>query len=85
MDKKTYEYDRQHPRARYDNERLTNNRRINKCAWCKTCVFRDKVGELGPQKCFCGVYDWDNPKPSTIMFDNIRCDFYERDPDIEDD
>ena len=76
---------KKHPMARYLNERLTSNRDINKCAWCKSCIFRDKAGDLGPQKCFCGVYTMENPKPSAIVFDNIRCDFYERDPDYCDD
>ena len=73
------------PMDRYLDEVLTGNRDINKCAWCKKCIFRDKSDDLGPVKCYCGVYDWDNPKPLTVVLDNIRCDFFERDPNVPDD
>lgn len=47
---------------------------------CKTCKYRLKTFEDGYKRCVCQKYkDLDHDKPSGILYENQKCEFYEED------
>ena len=59
----------------YQNERLTNNRKLPKFEQCKGCIYADKTPKYGWEKAVCEKYEF--LKPDNLLAGGDECEFRE--------